>query len=1136
MKVFSRILSHRNFWPLFGAQALGAFNDNFFRSALIAYVAFGAVGGSGAEKTVLGSLATGLMMLPFFLFSSVAGELADRLRKSRLIKITKAAEVAMMILAAVFFYLNNIYALLAVLFLMGTQSAFFGPLKYGILPEILGDDDLVAGNGLIEAATFLSIVLGTLAGSWLVTLPAGHSLYLPVGLVTVASIGCVLAFQQPASPEGQADLKVNPRIWVSTIEMIQSVRSRRDIWLAILAISWFWAMGAILITQFPVLSSTVIGGTPAVNTFMVTMFALGVGVGSIAAQWLLKGEVSARLTPVAAAFLSLFLILTAIFVWTLPVSSSFGPESRVDLAAFLSDWVYVRLAVVCLLVSVTGGLFVVPLNALIQHRAQEHERARVIAANNIVNAIFICAGSLIVMALTGLGLELHHVFAFVALSAIAVAVLTVYFLPEAAMRQLIALIIKVIYRPRIKGLENLKKVEGGPALVVANHTSFLDVALLVAYIPRRLTFAVDSYWAQVWWMKPLLTIFKSMPVNPNQPLATRGLIDALNNNEMVVIFPEGRITSTGGLMKVYEGPALIAMKGQAPLLPVVIDGLQYSRFSRFGPTLRPRRKFTTRLTIMEPCRLEVKPVPGEKQKDHRQRAGEALFSLMLNCLFQARDHHKNLWTAVNETARQMGKSRVIIEDAERKPLTYRQFLTKSKVLGRRFAAISRPGENVGLMLPNSVALTASLFGLLADGRAGVMLNFSQGLGPMTSAIETAQIKTVVTSKKFLENVGLMEVAQSLPAKLLFLDELHFGLTDKIGGLIWSGRPAAPEAPAILVFTSGSEGKPKGVVLSHSNVLANVLQFWTQVEINEHDVMFNALPMFHAFGLTVGVMTPLLMGMRLFNYVSPLHTKIIPELIYDTRATVTAASDTFAAAWGRNANPYDLTTLKHMVVGAEKLKARTYALYTEKFGVRIIEGYGASETTPVIAVNTQLHYRLGTVGQILPGIEARVEPVPGVEKGGKLVVKGPNVMLGYLLADQPGVIRPPKDGWYDTGDIVEIDDEGYLAIKGRFKRFAKIGGEMVSLSAVEDVAMALWPGKPQVVIAMDDDAKGERLVYITDEEAPELPALWQALKEAGMPEIYYPRHFVRLPEIPVTPVGKINMPKLIEMAHEAVNSR
>ncbi len=323
-----------------------------------------------------------------------------------------------------------------------------------------------------------------------------------------------------------------------------------------------------------------------------------------------------------------------------------------------------------------------------------------------------------------------------------------------------------------------------------------------------------------------------------------------------------------------------------------------------------------------------------------------------------------------------------------------------------------------------------------------------------------------------------------------------------------------------------------MALSHANVVANVRQMHCQVGIDEDDILFNALPMFHAFGLTVGVMVPLLSGMRCFNYVSPLHPKIIPELIYDTRATMTIASDTFASAWGRNAHPYDFSTIRIMLVGAEKLKPKTRALYAEKLGVRIFEGYGVTEGTPVLAVNSHLACRAGTVGPILPGLEARLERVEGVEKGGRLVVKGPNIMMGYLWPENPGVIVPPPDGWYDTGDIVEIDADGFVWIKGRFKRFAKIGGEMVSLAAIEEVAAALWPGRPQVVIAMDDDLKGEKLVFVTQDPNPALPQLWQALKEAGQPELTYPRQFIYLPEIPMTPLGKVNMPKVIEAAHAA----
>ena len=1133
MNVFRRILTKRDFWPLFGAQALGAFNDNFFRSALIALVALGAFGGTGAERTIKSSLATGLMMLPFFLFSSVAGELADRLRKSRLVKITKTAEVLIMALAAFFFINGQVNALLVVLFLMGAQSTFFGPVKYGLLPEVLPEEDLVAGNGLVEAATFLAIVLGTMAGSYLAMQDGGTTVWMPVFLVLVAAAGMALAWKQPDSAPGQDDLPVSPKIWRSTFEIICSIRGRRDMWLAVLAISWFWAMGGVLITQIPVLCGTVIGGAPAVNTFLVTLFALGIGIGSIGVQWLLKGRVSAGLVPPSAACLGFFLILLAASVWSLP-DTSFGGSQTVTLGMFLNNWVYLRLAVCCLLVSIAAGIFVVPLNAYLQHRAEAHERARVIAANNIVNAAFICLGSIIVMVMTRAGLGLHHVFVFVAATAVAVAVLTLYFLPATVLRQLAKLVIQTVYRPKIKGLEHIDALKDGPALLVSNHISLLDAVMLVAYIPRKLTFAIDTYWAQTWWLKPLLRIFTALPINPGQPLATRGLIEALNNGELVVIFPEGRITSTGGIMKVYEGSGLIAAKSLAPLVPVIIDGFQYSRyFGRLSKSLQSKVKVRASMTVMAPRPLGLKTLPGEKQRDMRHRAGAALYDLLTQCRFEAMDCDKNLWTALLETASRCGKNKLVLEDIQRKPLSYRGLINRAKVLGRRFASFSSPGENVGLLLPNSSVNVASLFGLWAAGRVGVMLNYTQGPAPLASAVATAQIKTVITSRAFLENIGLMEMVQSLPVKLVFMEDQKFGRLEKLAALFWKGRPASYDTPAVLVFTSGSEGKPKGVALSHRNMFANDRQFACLLDVNENDSMFNALPMFHSFGLNTGTIFPIVTGLKVFVYPSPLHTHAIPELIYDTRTTITVASDTFAAAWGKTAHPYDFSTVRIMVVGAEKLKPKTRALYAEKLGIRIFEGYGVTEGSPVLTVNSHLAYRPGAVGRVLPGIEARLDPVEGVEKGGKLVVKGPNVMMGYLWPDKPGVIVPPEDGWYDTGDIVEIDENGFVWIKGRFKRFAKIAGEMVSLAAVEEVAATLWPGRPQVVIALDDENKGEKLVYVSQEQNPDLPQLWQALKEAGQPELTYPRQFIFMPEIPMTPLGKVNMPKLMEDARAAV---
>lgn len=1130
MSTFRRILEKRNFWPLFGAQSLGAFNDNFFRQALIAMVAFGAVSSSESEKTILSALATGLMMLPFFLFSSMAGELADRMPKSKLVKITKASELVVMTLAALFFWLGNFYALLVTLFLMGMQSTFFGPLKYGLLPEVLPEDDLLAGNGLVEAATFLAIVLGTLLGSWLYN----ASVVLPLGLVLVAACGLALALKQPDSEDGDQGLNVNYNIFRSTMDIVGSVKNRRDMWLTILAISWFWAMGGILITQIPVLCSDIIGGTKDVNTFLVTMFALGIGLGSIGAQWLLKGRISVNLVPASAALLSLFLILMSISIWTLP-EKPFGAASEVSLGLFLNQWVYLRLALCCLVVSIIGGVFVVPLYAFLQHRSEAHERSRVIAANNILNALFICIGSLIVILMTAAGLGLPLVFAFVALSGLAVTLLTLYFLPAESIRHMAGILLKIVYRPRVSGLEHIEALKGGPALIVANHTSFLDVVLLVVYMPRRLTFAIDSYWSKAWWLKPLLRVFKALPVNPNQPLATRGLIEALGEGELVVIFPEGRITTTGSLMKVYDGPGLIAAKSKAPVVPVIIGGAQYTRFGRLRKHMRFPPKKQVTMTVMVPRQLEVSAVPGEKQRDHRRRSGEALYRLMMECQFQALDYRRNLWAELRTVAKECGPGRKILEDVARKPVSYRGLIFRARVLSRRLTPLSRTRENIGLLLPNSVAAVTTMLALWSEGRVPVMLNYSQGPGPMASALATAQIRTVVTSRRFLEMAGLGELAAGLDAQVIYLEDLQFSLRDKAAGLFTQGHPAPADSPAVLVFTSGSEGKPKGVALSHTNLLANIRQVQCQMAVNEDDTLFNALPMFHAFGLNVGVMVPLLIGMRCFNYLTPLHAKVVPELIYDTRATMTIASDTFASAWARNAHPYDFASLRIMLVGAEKLKPKTKALYAEKMGVRIFEGYGVTETAPVLAVNSHLAYRAGSVGRLLPGLEHRLDPVEGVAVGGKLVVRGPNVMLGYILPDQPGVIQPLPDGWHDTGDIVEIDDDGFVFIKGRFKRFAKVGGEMVSLASIEEVAAVLWPGRPNVVIAMDDESKGEKLVLVTEDPNPDLPRLWAAQKEAGQPELNYPKQFIYLPEIPMTPLGKVNMPQVIEAAHAAAIS-
>ncbi|MDR0622597.1 MAG: MFS transporter, partial [Deltaproteobacteria bacterium] len=582
MSIFTRLLAKRDYWPLFGTMTLGAFNDNFMRQAMIAMLAYVTVGLTPADRSVMGSLATGLMVLPFFLFSSVAGELADRYRKSSIVKINKGFEFAVMLLAAVFFAFQSVAGLFVVIFLMGTQTAFFGPVKYGILPEIVEPDELMAANGLFSGATYLAIVLGTTIGFYLVTTPLGPHLLMPISLIVVGGLSFFFALRQPRSELVNPDLKIDPLLFRSTAKILQAARSDRGIWLSMLAMGWFWGMGSVLLSQMPVLSATVMGAKPEVGAAMVTMFAVGIAVGSLLVNKLAKGQVTVTMVPASAALMTVFLLAFAYAISAMPAAKplSFG------FGEFVRSPHHLAIAALCLLISLSGGVFVVPLIAYIQRQAQPGQRARIIAADNIVTSAFMVVASLLVTLMFKVGFSIAEVFVFIGATAVLMTAMTVYFLPAAAFRCLLRIVLRVIFKPKVSGQANLETVLEGPALVICNHQSFADVALLVAYIPRSLTFAIDVYRAQAWWVRFFTSFYKTIPLNPAQPIGARDLISALDNGEMLVIFPEGRLNDNGEIMKIYDGAALVASKAKCPLLPVILQDMEYTSFGRLGKLRR----------------------------------------------------------------------------------------------------------------------------------------------------------------------------------------------------------------------------------------------------------------------------------------------------------------------------------------------------------------------------------------------------------------------------------------------------------------------------------------------------------------------------------------------------------------------
>ncbi len=709
------------------------------------------------------------------------------------------------------------------------------------------------------------------------------------------------------------------------------------------------------------------------------------------------------------------------------------------------------------------------------------------------------------------------------------------------LKGLLRQVFQLLFRVRIEGDEQALAAER--VLIVANHQSFLDGLFLGLFLPVDPVFVVHTGVANNFLFRQILRLTEYLAVDPSLPMATKQIVKLVSSGRPVVIFPEGRITVTGSLMKVYEGPSFVAAKTGATVVPVRIDGLLRSYFSRVAG-IYPRTFFPRVTLSVQPSRT-IPLTDAAKPRQRRKLAAAAMRKIMQEMLFASRPR-QTVFQAFLEALSIFGRRTRFVEDKNQIEYSYGELLKSIMALGRIGTRLGGKGEVVGVLLPN-VATTINLFlGLNAFGRVPAMLNYTAGAESLHSACVAAGIRTVVTSRAFVQQARLEGLIGALEnVNVAYLEDLrrHFGVVDKLWLVLWAIRfpgLAAAEIgenqPAAVLFTSGSEGRPKGVVLSHRALLANVAQIRSVIDFSPADKIFNALPIFHAFGLTAGALLPVLTGTRLFLYPSPLHHRVIPNLIYDRNCTVLFGTSTFLGNYARFAEDYDFRSLRYVISGAERLSDDVRRTWMDRFGIRILEGYGATETAPVIAVNTPMANEAGSVGQLLPGIEAHLEPVPGIENGGRLHLRGPNLMLGYLRFEQPGVVQPPRSdtagpGWHDTGDVVEIDAAGFVFIKGRVKRFAKVAGEMVSLEVVEKIAATAGPGCMHAATAIADPQRGESIVLFTTAPLAR-DALLKAAKEVGAPELAIPRKIVAVEQIPLLGTGKTDYVALKKLAEAA----
>ena len=986
----------------------------------------------------------------------------------------------------------------------------------------------------MEGGTFLSILAGTIAGGVAVAIAWGPAACCLL-LLLCAGFGFAASLRVPFAPAPAPALRLSWNLAAATAGILRQAWERRAVRLSILGASWFWLVGAVSLSQLPSFAKMTLGADSSVVVLFLAAFSIGVGVGSTLCGRLMHGEVSARYVPLAALGMTVFSFDLGL------ASQAAMPAHTVLLGVvdFLSQLGGLRIFGDLLGLAVSGGFFVVPLYAIIQNRSEEASRARIIAANNVVNALFMAGAAAITAGLIAAGLDTPALFLILGSANALVTVWICKLLPQDVLRMLARMLFRLLYRVEVMGIENVAAA-GDRVIIVPNHVSFLDAPLVAAFLPGLPVFAIDPGQMQRWWVRPFLSAIDVFPMEPSRPMAAKSLVKSIREGSRCVIFPEGRLNVTGGaLMKVYDGPALIADKAQAMVLPVRLDGVEFTPFSRLAGRLRRRWFPKVTITILAPRKLEV---PAElRGRARRHQAAAALYDIMSEMMAR-RPNPPSLFAAVLEARAAHGGDHRIIEDPATAPLTYNRTIAASLVLGRRLARGTARGDTLGLMLPNSAGAALAFLALQATGRVPAMLNHTAGSDGVLSACRTAGLRRVITSRRFVELAKLSALAERLAGEveLIWLEDVRekLGIVDKLYGAIALRFAApfhrrlgiSPSHPAAVLFTSGSEGAPKGVALSHANLLANRRQIAARVDFSPADLALNALPIFHSFGLTGGFLLPLLSGVRVFLYPSPLHYRIVPEIAYATGATILFGTDTFLAGYARRANPYDFYALRYVFAGAEPVREETREIWSERFGKRILEGYGVTECSPVIAVNTPMHYRAGTVGRFLPLVEHRLDPVPGIADGGRLMVRGPNVMAGYLRG---GDIEEPPDGWYDTGDIVTVDGDGFVAIVGRVKRFAKLGGEMVSLAAAERIAETAVPEMRHAVVALSDPRRGEKLILVTEAHGFDRTRLVETARQLGLPEIAVPREVIEIDHMPLLGTGKTDYAAVTRLAEAAM---
>jgi acyl-[acyl-carrier-protein]-phospholipid O-acyltransferase/long-chain-fatty-acid--[acyl-carrier-protein] ligase len=1118
------------FWSLIATQFQGAFNENALKFLVIYLIL--SLERDNAQRASHEFLVGVLFAAPFILFSLAGGFLADRFSKRTVTIQTKIFEVGVMLLAVVSLVGPNFRLALVAIFLVCTQGAFFGPSKYGLLPEILPDEKLSWGNGVLELGTFLGIIAGSVSGSILAEVFSGREVYSGALLFAFTVIGLVCSFGISKVPAADPQKKFHLASLIDVWSPMKLIRGNRVLWLAVAGNTYFFFVAALLQFNIFLYGQDVLHLDPSHGGLLQAAVAIGIGVGSFAAGYLSGGKIEYGLIPLGALAMT-----------------GFGLCLSIHGLSFQS--VLILLA----LLGFAGGFFIVPISALIQHIPEEQHKGGVLGAANWLSFVGVGVASGAYYAMSHwLSLSPEAIFLWASLLTLLATAYVVYLLPDSLLRLLLWMLTHTLYRLDVAGRERVP-ARGG-ALLVPNHVSMADAVLLIAALDRPVRFLMFKGSYDHPLVKPFAKILGVIPISSDQGPremihSLRRATQALQDGELVCIFPEGQMTRIGQMMPFRRGMERIIKGVDVPIVPVNLDGVWGSIFSFAGG------RFLWKLPRHLPYPVRVTfgaPLPSTATA---QEARQAVQDLGAEAFERRKRLMKPLPRTFLYTARRH-PFRFAMADGQTPKLTFFAVFARTLFLARRLRKTWQGQEMVGVLLPPSIPGALVNFAAMLMGKVPVNLNYTASNETLESCAKQCNLKTVITARAFLERVHVTP-----PAETVFLEDLahkpRFGerlgaalafflpprLVEKYAG---AERKTKLEDIATIIFSSGSTGDPKGVVLTHYNVAANVEQLNQVFLLHSNDRIMGILPFFHSFGFTGTLCLPAATGIGVVFHPNPLDSRVIGALINKYAVTMLLATPTFLNAYTRRCEPEQFGSLRFVMAGAEKLPERISQAFEDRFGIRPLEGYGCTECSPAVTVNTidfraasfrQVGAKRGSIGHPLPGMSVKIidpeslQPL-GVNQPGLLLVRGPNVMQGYL--NQPektaAVLR---DGWYNTGDIAMLDEDGFLRVTDRLSRFSKIGGEMVPHIKVEDKLHELAKATEQgfVVTAVPDERKGERLMVLHTLPEDKLKETLDLLAKCDLPALWRPRpdQFLHVEKLPYLGTGKLDLRKAREMALE-----